>query len=284
MTDLAIVAPPTSDLAVQMEYAKAVAVGDLLPVAYRGNPANVLLAIGLGRAMGLSPAESLMRIDVIQGKPTAAAELIASNVRKAGHRLRVKGDDQSCTATIIRSDDPDFEYTVTRDVEWAQRMGLASKDNYKKQPGTMLQWRAITAVARLACSEALYGVAYTPDEVADNPTFVEHQTAQPVTVADFLTPAAEDTVDAEVVEDEPDPNAITDGQRSKMFALFREAGIVSDARTEEGKKQRLDYIEYAIGRRIESTNQLTKREASVVIEMLISDVDARDPLPIEEPQ
>jgi hypothetical protein len=149
----------------------------------------------------------------------------------------------------------------------------------------MLQWRAITAVARLACSEALYGVAYTPDEVADNPTFVEHQAAQPVTAADFLAPtaAAEDTVDAEVVEDEPDPNAITDGQRSKMFALFREAGIVSDARTEEGKKQRLDYIEYAIGRRVESTNELTKREASVVIEMLIADVDRRDPLPIEEP-
>ena len=31
----------------------------------------------------------------------------------------------------------------------------------------MLQWRAITAVARLACPEALYGVTYTPDEAAD---------------------------------------------------------------------------------------------------------------------
>ena len=33
----------------------------------------------------------------------------------------------------------------------------------------MLQWRASTAVARLACPEALYGVAYTADEMADHP-------------------------------------------------------------------------------------------------------------------
>ena len=39
------------------------------------------------------------------------------------------------------------------------------KFDYKKQAATMLQWRAITACARLACPEALYGVAYTPDEV-----------------------------------------------------------------------------------------------------------------------
>src|SRR5690349_637624 len=110
-------------LAVQMDYARAVSVANLLPQAYRNKPADIMLAVGLGSAMGLSPAESLYRIDVIQGKPTASAELIAANVRKAGHRLRVKGDDSSCTATIIRSDDPDFEFTVTRDVAWAQAMG-----------------------------------------------------------------------------------------------------------------------------------------------------------------
>src|SRR5690349_15132199 len=160
---------PAANLALadQMRYAEVVSNANLLPPAYRGKPADILLAIGLGQAMGLSPAESLYRIDVIQGKPTASAELIAANVRKAGHRLRVTGDDTSCTATIIRADDPDFEFTVTRDVAWAKRMGLDGKDNYKKQPGTMLQWRAISGAARLACPEALYGVAYTPDEMAD---------------------------------------------------------------------------------------------------------------------
>lgn len=172
MSDELVTTTPQGDslYMTQKDYAKIASRSELVPQAYRGKPADALIAITLGQAMGLNMAESLYRINVIGGKPTAAAELIAANVRKAGHRLRVVGDEQSCTATIVRADDPDFEHSVTRDVAWAQRMGLASKENYKKQPGTMLQWRAITAVARIACPDALYGVAYTPDEVVDLPS------------------------------------------------------------------------------------------------------------------
>lgn len=169
MSEIVRVEPQQITMAEQMQFSQIVTEGDLVPQAYRGKPANALVAIGLGQAMGLTPAESLYRIDVIQGKPTASAELIASNVRKAGHKLRVEVDEQntSVRATIWRADDPEFPHSVVRDMAWAQKMGLATKDNYKKQPTTMLQWRAISAVARLACSEALYGVTYTPDELAD---------------------------------------------------------------------------------------------------------------------
>jgi len=175
MSELVKAAPaPSMTLAQQMDYAQTVAAGSLVPQTYRNNPANVLIAMGLGQSMGLSPIESLYRIDVIQGTPTAGAELIAANVRKAGHKLRVQGDDNSATAEIVRADDPDYTFSATRDVAWAQAMGLSNKDNYKKQRGTMLQWRAITAVARLACPEALYGVAYTADELGDtNPAGTE---------------------------------------------------------------------------------------------------------------
>jgi hypothetical protein len=151
----------------KMDYAATVSDGSLVPQSYRKNPANVLIAMGLGESMGLSPIESLYRIDVIQGTPTAGAELIAANVRKAGHKLRVTSTKDSATAMIIRADDPEFPFEVTRDMAWARDMGLHTKDNYKKQAVTMLEWRAITAVARLACPEALYGVAYTPDELGD---------------------------------------------------------------------------------------------------------------------
>jgi hypothetical protein len=155
----------------QMDYARAVSSASMLPDNYRGKPADILLAVGLGSSMGLSPAESLYRISVIKGKPTASAELIAANVRKAGHKLRVVTDDagKRVKATILRADDPDFAFEVVRDMAWAQQMGLDKNDNYRKQPLTMLQWRAITAVARLACPEALYGVAYTADEMTDAP-------------------------------------------------------------------------------------------------------------------
>lgn len=169
MSEIVRVEPQTLSMSEQMQFSEIASQGDMVPQAYRGKPANALIAIGLGQAMGLSAAESLYRIDVIQGKPTASAELIASNVRKAGHKLRVEVDEAntSVRATIWRADDPEYPHSVVRDMAWAQKMGLATKDNYKKQPTTMLQWRAISAVARLACSEALYGVTYTPDELAD---------------------------------------------------------------------------------------------------------------------
>src|SRR5699024_9809393 len=171
MNDIIKHEPQQLSMQDQMQFAQLVTEGSMVPKDYKGQPANAMIAIGLGQSMGLSPAESLYRISVIQGKPTASAELIASNIRKAGHILRVHSDEQnlSVTATVYRADDPEFPHTVTRDMDWAKQMGLVNKDNYKRQPLTMLQWRAISGVGRLACPEALYGVQYTPDELGDIP-------------------------------------------------------------------------------------------------------------------
>ena len=273
MTDLVQYQPQT-DLTAQMDYARAVSTGSLLPQAYRGKPADILIAVGLGQAMGLSPAESLYRIDVIQGKPTASAELIAANVRKAGHKLRVRGDDNTCTATIVRADDPDFEFTITRDTAWAQKMGLTTKDNYKKQPGTMLQWRAISAVARLACPEALYGVAYTPDEMTDMRPATQQTTK--ASAADFATPATApapaldeqlighrfdenpEPVEAEVIPDVPLMTARTRGQ---LFALLADKGV-------NDRDEQIRGIVHIIGRPIESRSEITEDEAKAVIARL----------------
>ena len=248
-----------TDLAQQMDYAKAVSSGDLLPAAYRGKPANVLIALGLGQAMGLSPAESLYRIDVIQGKPTASAELIAANVRKAGHVLRVRLDEKamSATATIIRADDPDFEHTVTRDMEWAKTMGLQSKDNYKKQPLTMLQHRAVTACARMACPEALYGVAYTADEMRESPSFTA-DTPERVTAGAFMTKPTDPAED--VTEGELEPEPITDKTRRHLFALFTQKGVAED--------QQLAGINYRLGTSYTSRKELTEDNGQALIEYL----------------
>lgn len=278
-----------STIGEQMEFARAVvhrpegAARSLLPDSYRDNPGNVLIAVGLGQSMGLSPAESLYRIDVIQGKPTAGAELIAANVRKAGHKLRVQGDEQSCTATIIRADDPDFPFTVTRDLEWAQKMGLTSKDNYKKQPGTMLQWRAISAVARLACPEALYGVAYTADEMFDSPPPANGPASGGLGAA--LSVTAEQIPDPSAAPDKPagdeaaadEPPRVTKAQLQKIGAGMRELGITVRA-------DALVYVNDVIGRQVESRNDLTKHEASLVIESLERDqTPTPDPSDPEDP-
>jgi hypothetical protein len=300
------IAVQTTTIADQMEFARMVVAQpsggamSILPESYRGNPANVLIAVGLGASMGLSPAESLYRISVIKGKPTAGAELIASNVRKAGHRLRVRGDDASCTATIIRADDPDYEFTITRDLEWARSMKLADNDNYRKQPGTMLQWRAITAVARLACPESLYGVVYS-DEEADEITV----TSQPVrvSVAEILKKSGAETANVDVLpasmpasnmefqsenddargssradfapgtdekvsesdekteEKLPIRDEISAGQIKAMGALMGSIGLTD-------RQKALVFCADVIGHEINSRNDLSKDEAGRVIDAL----------------
>lgn len=266
-------------LTAQMNFARALASGTMLPDAYRNQPANVLIAIGLGQSMGLSPAESLYRIAVIKGKPTASAELIAANVRKSGHKLRVLTDEQamSVTATIVRADDPDFEFKVTRDLAWAQSMGLDRNDNYRKQPLTMLQWRAITAVARLACPEALYGVSYTPDEMYDmggGPQQVDSERVD--------TPAPDSSPAPDASQSEPAVDEATgtgnpeqDGERSAgeaallntssklakaMYAAIREQGIPKDEVS--------DLYLAVTGREVASSKELTEDEARAVLRAL----------------
>lgn len=210
-TALATSAPSLSE---QVSLAKALAPSDIIPQAYRGKPANIVVAIEFGQSMGLSPAESLYRINVIQGKPTASAELIAAQVRKAGHKLRVEKDEAntSVTCTIVRSDDPKYPFRVTRDRAWAEKMGLAGKDNYRKQPLTMLTWRAITACAREACPEALFGVAYTPDEMHD------FDSAGPVSVDESATVSA-----AEESASVDDAQQDYLSQVRKLFPEYRKA-------------------------------------------------------------
>ena len=191
---------PAMTFAEQMQYAKTVCQGSLVPSAYRSQPANVLIAMDFGRSMGLSPAESLYRITVINGRPSASAELIAANVRRAGHRLRVKKDDKARKATceIVRRDDPDFTFTATWDMAKAQQANLSNKENWKKYPMAMLTARSITECARDACPEALYGVVYTGEELGASHTGPDGA-AEPVAVEATVERAPE--VDLQPVRD-----------------------------------------------------------------------------------
>lgn len=159
----------------RMRYSQALAQSDLVPDAYRGRPANVLVAVEYGNALGIRPIAALTGINVIKGKPTMSADLMASVVRQAGHRLRVSQDGMSVTAQLIRRDDPDFTYTATWDEQRARRAGLwGQRGPWSQYPEQMLRSRAITEVCRQGASDCLYGAVYTPEEL-DGAAFPESQ-------------------------------------------------------------------------------------------------------------
>lgn len=162
---------PIGSLEAQMHYAEVLAESNLLPAQYRKNPANVLLAAQLGDALGIPTIQAINSIHVIEGKPSAGAELMASIVRRAGHRIRVTEragqDGPIVTAQLIRSDDPDFTFEAVWDMKKARAAKLDKKDNWVKYPGSMMRARAIMEVCRAGASEAMYGVSYTPEELED---------------------------------------------------------------------------------------------------------------------
>ena len=235
--------PVAVGLQEQFQMAEALSNSTLIPADYRGKPSNVLVAMNLGKSMGLSPAESLYRISVIKGTPSAAAELIASRVRESGHRLRVYEDEdkQSVTATINRNDDPDFTFKATRDMAWAKKMNLAGKDNYVKQPMTMLMWRAITAVAKKACPEVLFGMGQTADEIAEWDEEPVQAEAVEVEATDYMQLMRDSFNDFKAATELDDEHA--------MLELCRVAGVMKMSDMTDGQaKAAYEYMETYINR------------------------------------
>jgi hypothetical protein len=244
-SDMAVRSAGTLDS--KIKYAQALASASLLPRTYLNQPANVLLAIELGESLGISSIQAINGIHVIEGKPSASADLIASLVRRAGHKLRVSVDDKNLVAVaqIIRSDDPDFTYESRWDMDKARVAGLAGKGTWKNHPGQMLRNRAITEVARMGASDALYGVIYTPEELGAD----TNEDGDPVVTQIAAAP-------------EPEPDVRTAAQATKLAILIRENELERD--------EALSWMSGLVGHDIGSTKELTKAEASKVIDALES--------------
>lgn len=201
-------------LAEKMDWARTLAPSGLLPKAYQQNPANLLLAAELADALGIPRINALTSIHVVEGRPSASADLMAALVRRAGHKIRVQVKAGAAKAVLIRADDPDFEFEAVWTLDRAKAAGLAGKNVWKAYPEAMLRSRAITEVIRMGASEVLSGAIYTPEELGvavdgqGEPLKAQPATAA-VTVAELLAsePVEEEPVDVtdlEVLDDEPD--------------------------------------------------------------------------------
>ena len=156
----------TAGLQERADYIAQLAPSTILPTAYRGNAANAFVAAETGAALGLEPLQALASIAVINGRATLSSDLMAAVIRRAGHTLRiVENSPESVTATLIRTDDKKFEFTVTWDKDKAVKAGLwGQRGPWSQYPTQMLRARAITEVARQGASEALMGMIYSPED------------------------------------------------------------------------------------------------------------------------
>ena len=153
----------------RLQHAQAVAQSTLIPDGYRNQPANFLWAMDLADALGIPFPQVMQSMVVMRGRTTMSADIMAAVVRRAGHKLRVREDGMAVTATLVRSDDPDYEFAVTWDEAKARRAGLwGQRGPWVQYPAQMLRSRAITEVCRQGASDALAGTVYTAEELEDS--------------------------------------------------------------------------------------------------------------------
>jgi len=166
MDDLSIYNPDR--LQSMLSFAEKLAGSQLIPYALKGKPQDILVILQTGHELGLPPMQSLNSIDVIQGRPSLRTQtqiaLIRSKFPDALIRVEKKGNDTICT--MGRHQDDKNTFTSIWNINRAQLMGLTGRDQWKKQPEVMLQWRAMGECARIVFPDVIMNL-YTPDEVLD---------------------------------------------------------------------------------------------------------------------
>ena len=129
------------------------------------SPQAIAAIIMRGRELGIGATTSLDCIDMIQGKPTMSAQLLLGLVLSSG-----KAEYFDCIETTnekavfaTKRKGSKHESTMSFTMEDANRLNLTSKDNWKKQPGTMLRWRCVAALARMVYPDIIQGVYATEE-------------------------------------------------------------------------------------------------------------------------
>jgi hypothetical protein len=298
------------------EIAQRIGGTEFVPAGIRDNPAAITAALLYGSEVGLGRMQSLAKIAVINGRPTLAAEAQRALILAAGHELWI--DESTTTRCIVagRRRGSTHISRITWTIDDATRAGLAGKQPWRMYPRQMLLARASAELARAIFPDAIGGLAAT-EEYEDEPPAPEtndvpkpgrrRRRAAAAPAEPAALPAAEtglppeeaavlDELEKMGAKDEgqgsgaadegpqeanesldsgdPAPDPISGEQRAKLHAMFREKGVPE-------RTDRLRYCERVVGRELKSSNELTKDEASVIIDRLEL-YDPNEPEPADE--
>lgn len=242
-----------------------------VPAQFRGKPVETTAAILAGLEVGLQPMAALRSFDIIQGQAAARAITLRAVVQAHGHEMvLVESTASRCRMKGKRKGSDEWQ-TVTWTIDRAKDLGLTGKDNWKKQPAAMLTARATSELARLIASDAILGIGYSAEEVADGGAYeqeVGEVTTTPAATAGMRKMSRRAPLSAVQVEDEPDsapesPLLDTKSDLAKaMYATINDAGIPEE--------ERISTVGEIIGREITSTKEMTDDEARHVLDHLKS--------------
>ena len=151
-----------------MALANILSKSDIVPKDFQGKPANILVAITLGREVGFGWAQALQNICVINGRPSiwgdgAVGLILASDVFEDSSDSFDPNLDGG--TAIYKSKRKGKNWTVrTFSHNDAQKAGLLSKDTYVKYERRMLFKRAGAWAQRDDYADVLKGLRMADEE------------------------------------------------------------------------------------------------------------------------
>ena len=238
-----------------------------MPKHFAGKPEEAAAALMLGDELGFSPVSALRSIFVISGTPGLYARSMVALVQSHGHKVWTETDSptkvtvcgqRAGTENVERS-----EWTIDR----ARRAGYTNNKKYETDPQAMLYARAASDVCRRVAADVLAGVPHTVEEMeleaATKPTRTVKRAEKPQPVEPELPAVEAPKVEAEKPAETGE--AITPAQIKMMAASMGELGM-------NDRDLALAFVADVIGRPVESRNDLTKAEATRVIDALQRDL------------
>jgi hypothetical protein len=144
--------------------------------------AQAVAKILAGAELGFGPVASMTGVNIIKGRVTLSANLMAAAIKRHPHytyRLREHSAER-CVIDFIESGEIVGESSFSMDD--AKQAGLASSENYRKYPKNMLFSRAISNGAKWFCPDVFGGApVYSPDELGAE---VDGETGEVVSIPD----------------------------------------------------------------------------------------------------
>ena len=155
------------DMHMAYSLAQTLCQAEIIPEAYRGKPADCMVAIDMASRMNVSPLMVMQSLYVVKGKPTWSGQACMSFIQAHPAFTDVKPvyvehpetHDKGCYISAKRTSDGTEVRGVTVTLAMAKAEGWTRNTKWQTMPDLMLAYRAAAFFARVHCPAVLMGVS-----------------------------------------------------------------------------------------------------------------------------
>jgi hypothetical protein len=258
------------------QLAQSLSKTSFVPRAFQGNAADATAAIILGDELGLSPLSALRSIYIISGTPALYARTMVALAMSHGHEVWTESSTDSEVVVCGRRRGSEHIERVTWNIARARKAGYTNNKKYDTDPQAMLWAKAAGEVARKIAADVLSGVPLSVEDLELEP---ENQPKTSVTRASRPVQRRQPPPTPEPDFDEPAPPADEPAEEPVKTTTERLDAILSDAQLKalnagltglgiKDREVKLATVSQIIDREIESSKDLTRAEASLVLDWI----------------